>query len=226
MRNMNYQGFFLNDRLSDAQIEKFKLFEEEELIFACREHWLPLTIRLIKNMLVGIALTIMVGWAVMFFFQSILLAMSFSLFLALIVNLALVRELIHWSFHIYIATTKQIIEVHYSPLLSHEVNSVLLDQIRCTEIDVEMYGIIPELIGIGNVELTFDRPTHKEEFVIRGIRSPRRIASLLSAHIHQGVTFSPVQAVASKQMLWTKELKKNKYRFLGEVSYGGYNNSN
>ena len=152
--------------------------------------------------------------------HSVSLAICSFFFILLIVSVVSIRDLIHWSFHLYIATTKQIIEVHYSPLLSEAVNSILLDQIRCTEIDVEMYGIIPELIGIGNVEITFDRPTHKEEFVIRGIRSPRAVANLLSAQIHRGMPSAGLSRGQTTSPLWVKDMKKNKYVFLGETAYG------
>lgn len=213
--------FFLSDRLTDTQIEKFKHFEDEELIFACREHWLPLVLRLVKQAIIGLTLATALSVTFILIFHSISLGISSFLLALLITGTIAIRYLIHWSFHLYIATNKQIIEVHYSPLMSEAINSVLLDQIRCTEIDVEMFGIIPELIGIGNVELTFDRPTHKEEFVIRSIRSPHAIANLLSAQIHQANPNS--QRIAQQQLLWVKnqsELKKNKYRFLGDSNYG------
>ncbi len=216
MDNMK-EEFFLQDRLSDAQIGKFKLFNDEDLIFATREHWLPLTLRVIKQTFLGLVIATMISSVIVLLLQSISLALSAFFLIILIASIISVRDLIHWSFHLYIATNKQIIEIHYSPLLSEAINSVLLDQIRCTEIDVAMYGFIPELIGIGNVELTFDRPTHKEEFIIRDIRSPRKIANLLSAQIHQGQQLKPIQR---EQPLWIKELSTNKYRYLGETPYG------
>lgn len=213
--------FFLNDRLTNEEISKFKLFDDEELIFASREHWLPMSLRLIRMIFIGMLFAI--GFAFVFIagLHSPPLAINSFLLVLLLTNSMIVRELIHWCFHLYIATNKQIIEVRYSPLLSHAINSVLLDQIRCTEIDVEMFGILPELIGIGNVELTFDRPTHKEEFVIRSIRSPRVIANMLSAQIHQAIPNSQNLPQKSVQnLLWIKEMKKDKYRFIGDSNYG------
>ncbi len=217
---MRSKEFFLHDRLTDVQIAKFKLFDDEELIFACREHWLPLTLRLVRQAISGLVIAIALSFIFTIFLKSIPLAINGFLLIVVLTNIIAVRELIHWCYHLYIATNKQLIEVHYSPLLSHAINSVLLDQIRCTEIDVEMYGIIPELIGIGNVAITFDRPTHKEEFVIRGIRSPRAIANMLSAQIHQALPNFQKQITQPQQLLWIKELKKNKYRFLGDSNYG------
>ena len=214
---MKNTEFFFKDRLTESQIEKFKLFNDEELIFACREHWLPIVLRLVKKSLVGLFIATAFSISIILFIHSTVLAGGAFFLTILITGLLAVRDLIHWSFHIYIATTKQLIEVHYNPLISHAINSVLLEQIRCTEIDVEMYGIIPELLGIGNVEITFDRPTHKEVFVIKDIRSPRTIANLLSAQIHQ--TLEPRQK-QGLQPLWARELKNNKYRFLGDVKYG------
>lgn len=218
---MKLRDFFLNDRLSDSQIVKFKLFENEKLIFACREHWLPLVLRLVRQALTGLVIAIALSFVFAFSLKSLSLAVSTFFLIVLLTNIVAVRELIHWCYHLYIATNKQLIEVRYSPLLSHAINSVLLDQIRCTEIDVEMYGIIPELIGIGNVAITFDRPTNKDEFVIKGVRSPRSVANLLSAQIHQSLPLLPKQTVqSSEKLLWTRELKQNKYRFLGDSNYG------
>ncbi len=213
---MKTKAFFPTDRLSDDQIGKFKLFEDEELIFATREHWLPLLIRLIQKTFLSLFVAAVFSSLLLLVLHSISLSISAFFLIILVGSIASIRDLIHWSFHLYIATNKQIIEVHYSPLLSEAINSVLLDQIRCTEIDVEMYGLVPELLGIGNVELTFDRPTHKEEFVIRDIRSPRKIANLLSAQIHQ----SPQARKLESQQLWVRELENNKYKFLGNVKYG------
>lgn len=215
MKEQN-NDFFLKDRLVEAQIRKFMLFENEDLIFATREHLLPLLVRLIRSSFLSLVSASVIAGVLMALFGSITLSLSFFLLVTLIGGTAAIRDLIHWSFHIYIATSKQIIEVHYSPLLSEAVNSVLLDQIRCTEIDVEMYGFIPELLGIGNVELTFDRPTHKEEFVIRDIRSPRKIASLLSGQIHQ----SPQVVSQPSTLLWTRGDENNKYKFIGDSKYG------
>ena len=218
MKNKNH---FLNDRLTESQIEKFKLFEDEELIFACREHWLPITLRLIKNTVLGLFLAAACGSIFIFLLHSYALAGGAFSLVVLISGMLSTRDLIHWNFHMYIATNKQIIEVHYDPLVSQAINSVLLDQIRCTEIDVSMYGIIPELLGIGNVEITFDRPTHKEEFIIRDIRSPRAIANLLSAQMHQ---INPAPRAQNLRPMWSRELKNNKYRFLGDGDYGYINN--
>ncbi len=220
--DMKEHPFFLQDRLSHEQIDKFLIFEGEELIFACREHWLPLVARLAKQIFLALVLATTISSVIFLVLGSPTLSIAALVLTVLVIGIMALQDLIHWSFHLYIATNKQIIEVHYSPLFSQAVNSVLLDQIRCTEIDVDMFGIIPELIGIGNVALTFDRPTHKEEFVIRGIRSPRKIASLLSAQIHQGTTGTVARAVRGElaKPLWIKELKKNKYRFIGETNYG------
>lgn len=214
---MKKNGFFLNDRLNDTQIERFLLFEDEELIFATREHWLPLVFRAVKHTFLSILLAATAAIILFVGASSISVSISVFFLILLIGSMVIIRDLIHWSFHLYIATNKQIIEIHYSPLLSEAINSILLDQIRCTEIDVDMFGFIPEILGIGNVELTFDRPTHKEQFIIHGIRSPRTIAKLLSAQIHQVV---PNGLTPVTKPLWIRELKKNKYRFLGDTPYG------
>lgn len=214
---MKQASFFLNDRLTDSQIEKFKLFEDEELIFACREHWLPVSLHVLRESIISLLLASAFALIFIFGAQSITFGISIFMFTILVGSIISIRNLIYWSFHMYIATNKQIIEVHYTPLMSQATNSVLLDQIRCTEIDVNMYGIIPGLIGIGDVEITFDRPTHKEQFIIHSIRSPHAIANLLSAQIHQ--TLPSVAKNQVQQPVWVRELKNNKYRFLGNSNY-------
>jgi len=215
---MNKEPFFPSDRLTSAQVEQFRLFDDEKLIFACREHWLSLVVRISFITVFGFIFGALSSFLMYMLFGQMYIAVLSLIFTLLIVSTIIIRQLMHWSFHIYIATNRQILELYYTPLQSQVVNSVLLDQIRCTEVDSVMVGFVSELLGVGNVEVTFDRPTHKETFVIRGVRSPQEIAHLLSATIHQSNTGNVGTLV--NRPVWTRELVRNRYKFLGDLTYG------
>lgn len=68
----------------------------------------------------------------------------------------------------------------YIPLSSYNVNDVFLEQVKCTEIDIRMRGFIREMLGIGDIAMTFDRPTHDVEFVLSNVTHARQIGSLLT----------------------------------------------
>ncbi len=175
---------FLKETLQDNEIINFLTFPDEKLILAVREHAAELFIRLFQMTTFSLLINAIFTGLSYFLLKDIVLSLAvFSVFM-LIGSGTFIREVIHWYFHLYIITTKKVIEIKYNPLFSEVSNSVLLDQIRCTEIDAELYGFVSELLDLGNVVITFDRPTHQEEFVIRGIRSPRKIANYLSSHLH------------------------------------------
>ncbi|MBP6913645.1 MAG: hypothetical protein KBC00_03480 [Candidatus Levybacteria bacterium] len=175
---------FLKETLTHEEVLKFLTFPEEELILAIREHAAELFIRIIQMATFALLINMIFTGLSYFLLKDVILSLAvFSVFI-LVGSGTIIREVIHWYFHLYIITTKKVIEIKYNPLFSEVSNSVLLDQIRCTEIDAELYGFVSELLDLGNVVITFDRPTHQEEFVIRGIRSPRKIANYLSSHLH------------------------------------------
>lgn len=80
----------------------------------------------------------------------------------------------------YILTTRKILEISYNPLSSRIVNDVLLDHVNCTEIDLKTNGFFNELIGMGDIVITFDRPTHQEEFVFRDIEECQDLGKYLT----------------------------------------------
>jgi hypothetical protein len=107
----------------------------------------------------------------------------FVIFSALVVSLTMTAALniyIEWYSHFYIITTKRIAEYYYIPLFTNYVNEVLLERVKCTELDVDSGGIIKRLFDIGNVSITFDRPTHIEAFVFSNIHKPNEVGELLT----------------------------------------------
>jgi hypothetical protein len=86
---------------------------------------------------------------------------------------------IYWYFHLYILTSRKILEVKYTPLFSHVVNDIFLDNVSCTEVDLKSSGFFHEIIDMGDITITFDRPTHQEEFTLSDIKDCDEIGKFL-----------------------------------------------
>lgn len=111
----------------------------------------------------------------------------------------IVKILVDWYFHLYLVTNRRILEIAYKPFFSQDVNDVLLDQVRCTEIDVKIHGYINALVDIGDIIITFDRPTHKQEFVLHNIKSPRSYETLL------GHLLNTPKQMMNTQTIWYRQ---------------------
>lgn len=165
----------------DAQA--FLSLPDEKILVAKRKHWLTLLLPLSSLALLGI-----MGFAVIllliFFlpFITITPLLMFGLFVSLVTLTAslAIKFVIAWYFRLYIVTNHKILQISYTPLGLFWSNSILLDQVRCTEIDIQTNGIINQLFNKGNIVITFDRPTHQEEFMLCDIKDPRKTGEYLS----------------------------------------------
>lgn len=190
--------------------KNFLTLESEQIIHSTREHWLTLlplfAINAFLVLLAGTFVFTLSVFSASYFFLSVLVALIFLI----VITQVTIKEIVEWYFHFYIITNRKIVEVAYRPLFSRSINEVLLDQVRCTEVDVEMRGIFSEVLNIGNVMLTFDRPTHEETFTLKRIRDPRRVA------MHLGDSFEARQ----ERRIWykTKGEEKPSHSFIDEIS--------
>jgi len=173
MKNSEYS-------LDGISTNKFLTLHDEYLIFSTRQHWTVLLPPIILNifLLFGLVLLASISSVLtpIYFFPVLLMAlivMSISLEI-------LIKQLVEWFFHFYIITNRKIIEVAYRPMFSRIVHGVLLDQVRCTEVDVSSKGLISEIFNVGSVYVTFDRPTQEKIFKLDYIKDPRRAAMDLS----------------------------------------------
>lgn len=204
--------FMINAALAPPlTYRKFISLPDERLFLATRTHWFTLipptaAIAFISIFLLSaIFMFFLSGW-----YDIKFLAVG-SLGVATVTFAVIATILVKWYYHLYIITTHKILEVRYLPPFYHSVNDVLLDQVRCTEIDVKTSGILNELLNIGNITLTFDRPTHQEEFVLADISNPDAIG------MHLGDMLDAMKRNASSQVWYRTHDNKRPFRFTDDI---------
>ncbi len=156
----------------------FVTLKDEKLLLAKREHWITLIEPII--LIYFLSLFLFLAAIVLFYVYSSILIFGILCASVLLLNLTLVSKiLIEWAFHLYIITDRKILELKHSPFTETILNDVMLDQVKCTEIDVHTNGPIQQLLDIGDIGVTFDRPTHQQEFMIRNIQHYQKVGAIL-----------------------------------------------
>ncbi len=155
----------------------------EKLLLVQRRHSFVIFLPIVFTIFVLAVLLLTAFLVFISFFHSLSLFIIVSLLLVSACMSMIAKVIIDWYFHVYILTTRKILEVWYTPLTSYNVNDVLLDKVNCTEIDIKINGFIHELIGMGDIVVTFDRPTHQEEFVFNDIPQPETIEKFLTQRL-------------------------------------------
>ena len=194
---------------------------DEKLIIARRKH-----IYVLLPALIFVSFfTLLLTYAFYALFTILIPSQSLvitSVIVVIISSLSISAKIItDWYFHFYVVTDKRIIEISHSPLFSHTMCDVLLSQVRCTEIDVKINGIIHQLLDIGDIIVAFDRPTHQEEFVFYDIKDPRKIGAILGDEF-TALTNEAQPAIWSGARKDLNEDEKNasKFRFIEEIFPG------
>lgn len=210
----------VQDRLTQALSSNFLTLPGEKFLLATRKHWFVLAVPLVITGIVSFMLVILSSFLLLFFPSFPTLFFSIMLLILLFAFAYSTKLVVDWYFHIYLVTSRKILEVCYSPFFSYNVNDVLLDQVRCTEVDVQTDGIINELLNLGDVTMTFDRPTHQEAFALLEIADPKKVGIFLGDALDFEKGESRVQT-------WYKQYKKdkdnldgeqkNKFRFMEEI---------
>ncbi len=175
----------------------------EEVLVAKRQHWLTFVTPLFS--ITSISLLFVFSSFYLFiiaFFSPIVFISSITAIFLLASSLA-TKSIVDWYFHVYVITDRKILEASYVPMFSHSICDVLLDQVRCTEIDVNINGIFNELLNNGDISVSFDRPTHQEEFIIKSIENPKEIGNIL------GHAFASVVKENSNTLWYRLKDKKN-----------------
>lgn len=161
----------------------FITLRDEKLLLAIRSHpvsfILPIIILLFLLSICSITsfvvcVTFFSSITHFFIIQMILLSGAIGIVTKIIID---------WYYHVYILTNRKILEFRYTPLMSYIVNDVMLDRVLCTEIDWQTKGWMNDILDIGDIILTFDRPTHQEEFILKDIFSSNKVGTYLTREL-------------------------------------------
>lgn len=204
-----------NGHITEVEARNFISLEGERFVLGTRKHWFTLFFALttiILSTLLAIMLSFSLFAAIPFFSSKISLFISSAVVMLTFSLSLVVKAIVDWYFHLYIITTRKLIEIFHSPLSTLKINEVLLDKVRCTEVDVQVNGFFNEFIDKGNVMVTFDRPTHQEEFVLEDINDPEEVSILLSDAFDRAET-------EKSHTAWYKEKNGNgnRYRMREEI---------
>lgn len=210
-----------SDGILNAIGSKFITLPGEQLILVQRKHWYSFVFPILILSFIDIASITGLIILSSIFPSYIQLLLSFALFIAIVAATFIGKFIVDWYFNFYVITSKKIIEVSYKPLTSRHTNEILLDQVKCTEIDTRVDGIMHELLDIGDVIITFDRPTHQEEFVLADMSDPKKIESNLeNALCSVGEDARNVNGAS----LFNKAREDpSKWRYLEEIGAAGTN---
>ncbi len=196
--------------ISPLMYERFLSKEREKLLVVTRTHW----ITILPQMFLLSLFTLLVGGicivGTVLFALPLPYVLPGLLLLLLVSSLVGWYTLVSWYYHLYIITTGKILEYRYVPFLSHAINDVLLDQVRCTEIDIAKNGCIAELFDMGTITITFDRPTHQEEFALTSIQHPEKIGMLLSDNLY-------TTKQENTTTIWHKGARSKKFQLIEEI---------
>lgn len=187
-------------------------FPDEEILIAKRQHWLVLFSSVVTSSIVGtifLLLAYLFSWIVLK--DGLLIFLSITTVLLLSASI-IIKNIINWYYHVYIITNHKIIEYDCKPFFSEGVSDILLDLVRCTEIDIHTKGVINQIFDKGDIYITFDRPTHEEGFVIKDIDSPKLTGELLNQ------VFIADLSNNNSNATWVKNKNgKGKYRYIEEI---------
>lgn len=166
--------------LQDRFAKKFLTLEGEQLVFATRQHASALFPAFAVSFFAAFGVAVFIILASIIFPNYLITFIIVGIIVMTIVLEILIKQMAEWFFHFYIVTNRKIVEVAYRPLYSKIIFEVLLDQVRCTEVDVKANGLSNEIFNVGTVLITFDRPTHEKIFTLEYIGEPRKAAMHLA----------------------------------------------
>lgn len=156
----------------------------EKVLLVIKKDWLAILPPLSMSILGGLIALVASTFLFTAIYPSVFMLLFLYIFTLAFVCTVLSNIILDWYFDLYVVTTQKILDIQYNPPFSFNTDSIMLDQVRCTEIDVQIKGIANEFFNKGNIVLTFDRPTNQEAFVMTDIRDPRKKALFLSTALN------------------------------------------
>lgn len=201
-------------QLSHYVGEPSEFLKEERVLLRKRTHVFILIQAIFDSTVFYLATILLSGLFFARFLPDPTLLFIIILISIMIYANAVIKFIMDWYCHFYILTNKRMVQITYKPLFSKYINNVIMHQVKSTEIDVEMDGILNQLLNMGNVIITFDRPTHTEEFRLEHIHDPRPCCLLLAEVLD-------VTKKEQTEPLWFRRRDKGgKFRIIEEIFPG------
>ncbi len=192
------------------EVLSFLSLPNEKLLFVGKPHAITLFLPLISVGSIVLCLLVITGYFFLVLYSQPTLFL-FALIAALLFGgIGLIATLFEWIIHFYIVTDRKIIEMYYASPISHSLSTILLDQVRCTEVDIQKNGLVREVLDVGDVVITFDRPTHHDAFILKDIKLPEKVG------IYLGDILTTKGNQALKKPFWYKDIKTPSHLQLGE----------
>lgn len=190
--------------IANGNWKAFLTLKGEKLLLVIRKH--PFVVIFPIITLIILTALFLVSAYILFqrVFNSFPLFVTSSLLLISVTIGIIAKLVVDWYFHVYILTNRKILEFRYTPLTSYVVNDIMLDRVFCTEVDYQTSGIIQDIFDIGDIIITFDRPTHQEEFILHDIQSCSRIGTFLTQQLMDGNTYEPIHPIWFPGHSWGK----------------------
>lgn len=173
-------------------LEKFLTLPGEELILARRQHWITLSGPIFLIIFLGLLFATANSYIFLFLYQSFLLYFALSLVGLVIMAGFITKSVIDWYGHLYVVTSRKIMEIICVPLFSDSINDVLLDQVRTIEVDAKINGMVDEVFDVGDVVVAFDRPSKDKVFILSRVANPREVGTFLGDQLESMMEGSPV----------------------------------
>lgn len=182
----------------------FLTLKDEQLLLVKRQH--PFVV-IVPILIISILTLFFISSSYVvfqdFFASSSLFFVTMLLLISVAISLS-TKTIVDWYFHMYILTNRKILELCYTPLTSYIVNDVMLDRVNCTEVDLQSNGIFNELIDMGDICITFDRPTRREEFVLKDIQGSHELSTYLTQQLLDGAAQSSLM-LQQQNTIWFKQ---------------------
>lgn len=167
------------------QFSSLPSLHDKILIFT-RSHVFYLWLKLLNNLVIGFVLILFTAILFLTIYPSFLLFIASQLLIITFISTLCVNEFLGWYFHFYLVTKRKIVEVCNTPFGKYFINEIMLDRVKCTEVDISSNGIINQLLRIGDVIVTFDRPTqHRDSFVFNNVSNANSIREILTDYFSE-----------------------------------------
>lgn len=172
--------------LQSYQFSSLPSLNDKILIFT-RSHKLYLWERVfLMAVYASIASVLAFGVFIYLYFSPLVFLLIQSIIFTFTLTLC-VREYLGWYFHFYLVTTRKIVEVCNVPFGKYFINEILLDRVKCTEVDIMSQGLINQILRVGDVIVTFDRPTHhRDSFIFNKVSNANSIREILTDYFTEG----------------------------------------